>query len=87
MICKVLFSARAKGQLESLDKEEGKKILGWLVANIQSCDDPHAQGSPVQSDLGDFWVYRVEKYKLICILTGDKLVLLSIDVERSGSKQ
>ncbi len=84
MICKVTFSVRAKNQLEFLNKEEGKKILGWLVTNIQGSDDPRATGNAIRSEMGDFWLYKVEKYNMYCILTEDRLVILSIEADRNN---
>ena len=87
MTCKVTFSARAKNQLESLDNEEGKKILSWLIANIQDNDYPRKTGCAINTDLGDFWLYKVDRYSLYCILTEDRLVILSIEVDRNSLEQ
>jgi len=83
MIYKVTFSVRAKTQLEYLPKEVGKTILGWLVANMQGCDDPRTSGSAIRSELGDFWLYKVDGFNLISILTDDRLVILSIEADRN----
>lgn len=74
------YSSKAVRQLGKLDKYQSRMIRKWLGANIDGCDDPRAHGRALLHDLSGFWRYRVGKYRVICELHDDELLVLAVEV-------
>lgn len=52
----------------------------WLLANIDGCDNPRAFGRVLHHDLHDLWKYRVGKYRVLCEIRDDELIVLAVEV-------
>jgi len=77
MAWKVELAAEADRQLNKLDAPQAKRILKFLYERVARLDDPRSVGQALHgSRLGEFWKYRVDDYRLICKLEGNRLVVL-----------
>jgi len=72
------ISAQALKQLRKLGHEPSRRILAFLDTRVSGCDDPRQFGKCLKGDLGEFWRYRVEDYRLLCRIEDEKLVVLVV---------
>ncbi len=63
-----------------LDKNTQKLIHGWMIKNLDSCENPRSKGKGLSSNLKGLWRYRIGDYRLICDIQDDRLVILSLIV-------
>ena len=76
----VAISKQAEKDLKNIDKYQSKLIVNWLYANIEQCTDPRIHGKALTGDLGGFWRYRVGKYRIICEIDDNKLIVVTINI-------
>lgn len=76
----VEFSPKAERQIKKLDKGQRTAIYRWMYKNIEGCENPRAHGHALAGNLAGLWRYRVGKYRVICELQDDRLVVLAIEV-------
>lgn len=74
------YSERAVKQLKKLDPYQAKLIRKWMLANVDGCVDPRVFGHVLHHSLHDLWRYRVGKYRVLCEIRDDELVVLAIEV-------
>jgi len=86
MICEVHFSKRAKNQLNHFSKVEVIDILGWLVSNIQGCNDPKALAIPIKGENAEYLMYSVDKFNLYCVQDDDIVIVLSVEFNTTSSE-
>ena len=79
MLWKVNFSAEADSQLLKLDKQDRERIRKY-VKDLETLPDPRMRGESLTGNLSDFWKYRVGKYRLICRLQDDQLLVLIVKI-------
>jgi len=72
------FDEKVQKVLKKLDKPIAKKILDYLKKRVAERDDPRTLGKELRGNLGGFWRYRVENYRVICRIDNDKMVILVI---------
>ena len=80
MTYKIIFSERAKKQLQKLDKSISALILGWIEKNLQECTDPRVHGKALKSNRKGQWRYRIGDYRLICEIQDDVITVLVLEV-------
>ena len=81
MIWRVEFSAKAERQFGKLDKQTQQEIVSYLDWVLQS-DDPQQCGKPLVAEWSGFWRYRVGKYRIICDIQRQKLLIEIITVDK-----
>ena len=79
MLWKVEFTETADRQLSSLDKSERERIRHY-IRDIEKLPSPRLRGEPLVGNLADFWKYRVGKYRIICRLQDDALLVLVVKI-------
>lgn len=72
------ISARALKQLRKLGHEPSRRILEFLDARVKGCEDPRQFGKCLKGDLGEFWRYRVDDYRILCRIEDGKLEVLVV---------
>ena len=72
------FSAKARKELKKLGHEPARKIIQFLDERIQGNNNPRQFGKALRGDLGEYWRYRVEDYRILCEIKDDSLVVLVI---------
>ncbi|MGH9519117.1 MAG: type II toxin-antitoxin system RelE family toxin [Terriglobales bacterium] len=76
---------RAQKELDRLDRQVGRRIVRFLLERLAKLEDPRSLGEALKgSELGEFWKYRVDDYRIIAHIE-DKL--MRILVVRIGNRR
>lgn len=76
----VELSAKAKKQLEKLDKATAKLITSWLLKNLQGCENPRLLGKGLVANRSGQWRYRIGDYRVIADIQDDKILILVLAI-------
>lgn len=71
------FKASVVKELSALPKIEQMRIKEMLAGILA---DPRASGKPLKGDKGDLWRYRAGRYRVVCDLRGNELLVLVVRV-------
>lgn len=71
------FKASAVKELAVLPKIEQMRLKEMLTGIL---DNPKATGKPLNGDKRDLWRYRVGRYRILCDLQDDQLIVLVVRV-------
>lgn len=78
---KIEFQRAAVKQLGNLTKSDANRIVSFLADRIAKDGNPRRTGTALQdSELGNFWRYRVGDYRIICDIQDHKLVVLVVEI-------
>ena len=75
---RVEFDERAARELRKLAPEIRRKILVFLKERIEL--DPRRFGKALTSNLAGLRRYRIEDYRVICLIQDERLVVLALKV-------
>ena len=83
MTWKIKFDPAAERELKKLDKPVARRILKFLLERVAQSDNPRVLGAALTgSKLGDFWKYRIGKYRVIATIEDDVLTILVLKVAK-----
>lgn len=68
----------AAEQLRKLGHEPARRIVLFLRERIKGDEDPRRFGKGLKGDLGEFWRYRVDDYRLLCRIEDERCVVLVV---------
>lgn len=71
---KIEFTAKAAKEFSKLDKQTQQEISHYLE-RVLEVGDPRHFGKALVGDFSGYWRYRVGKYRIICELQHQKLVI------------
>ena len=71
---------RALKQLRKLGHEPSSRILAFLDSRIAGSEDPRHFGKCLKGNLGEFWRFRVDDYRILCQLKDQELEVLVVRV-------
>ncbi len=77
---RVEFDERAARELRKLAPEIRRKILVFLKERIENELDPRRFGKALTSNLAGLRRYRIEDYRVICLIQDERLVVLALKV-------
>lgn len=77
----VEFTPRADKQFRKLDHQTRQAVVDYLE-KITAGSDPRRHGKPLIGDWSDFWRYRVGKFRLICEIQDNRLVVEVVTIGR-----
>lgn len=81
---KIEFTAKAAKQFAKLDKQSQFEIARYLDRLLEN-NDPYCFGKALLGDLSGFWRYRVGKYRIICEIQKECLIIEIIAIgKRDG---
>ena len=80
MIYHVELSENALKTLKKLDKFTVRIIYEWIEKNLESCEDPRAQGKALVANRCGQWRYKVGDYRIIALILDDKLIIQVINI-------
>lgn len=72
------ISEQALKQLRKLGHEPTRRIMAFLDRRVTGCEDPRQFGKCLKGDLGEFWRYRVDGYRILCRVEDSRLVVLVV---------
>jgi len=76
------FNTKAEKEFSKLDATVQKRIIAWLNANIYGSDNPRRQGKALTGDLGNFWRYRIGKYRIIADIQDERFIVTVIKTDK-----
>lgn len=74
------FTAKAFKQLRKLGQEPSQRIVKFLKNRVLAAEDPRQFGKHLKGDLGEFWRYRVDDYRILCRFEDDELIVIVVEV-------
>ncbi len=67
-------------EFKKLDKYTQRIIKGWIVKNLDQCDNPRLHGKALMSNRAGQWRYRIGDYRIIADIQDEKIVILLLTV-------
>lgn len=77
---KITFAVKASRDFSKLNKYSQKLIQNYLNYQVLKIDDPRKIGKPLVGELKGFWRYRVDKFRIICKIVDDELIISVIKI-------
>ena len=74
------FTSKARKELKKLGHKPIRKIIAFLDERVQRTDDPRQFGKALRGDLGEYWRYRIENYRILCEIKNDTFIVLVVKV-------
>ena len=74
------WDERARRELRRLDRQVQQDILQYFSERIATDDDPRRFGKPLRHELQGLWSYRIGRYRAICHIENDQLLVLVLAV-------
>lgn len=83
MTWKIRFDPAAERELDKLDRPVAQRILKFLTERLAPSDNPRSLGASLTgSKLGDFWKYRIGKYRVIASIEDEAVTILVLKVDK-----
>lgn len=79
---KIEFDTKAQKQFEKLDKQSQKKVQSYLNKDILNLEHPKLFGKALTNNKKGLWRYRVDKFRIICKLEENKLIILIVAIAK-----
>lgn len=79
MTWQIELTARARKELGKVGARDGRRIIEFL-RRLESVDNPRQQGKALKGELAEFWRFRVGRYRLICEIEDQKLLILVVRI-------
>ena len=73
------FTETADKQLQSLDKSDRERIKKYAYS-LEALQNTRIRGEALTGDLFEFRKYRVGKYRLICRLEDNRILILVVKI-------
>lgn len=73
-------TGRFDKEFKKLDRYTQRMILSWVDKHLEGCDNPRVTGKRLSANRNDQWRYRIGKYRLICEIEDNLLVILALSV-------
>jgi mRNA interferase RelE/StbE len=80
MTWKVEFDLKAAKEFKKLDRPSQELISGYLKNKVLKSTHPKDLSKPMKYDYAGLWRYRIGKYRVICIIEEELLVVLVLRV-------
>lgn len=80
MAWQIEFSVKAEKDFAQLGKPAQKIIWDYLHNRLLLSDNPKTFGKPLRHEFLGLWRYRVDKYRIICKIEENKLIITVIRV-------
>lgn len=77
---RVVFSERAKKQLQKIDKHISSLIIAWLEKNVDGTENPRLHGKSLVENRTGQWRYRIGDYRIICEIKDEEVTVLVLEV-------
>jgi mRNA interferase RelE/StbE len=82
VVWKIDFEPDAGRQLKKLDKYAQQLIRNYLKDKVLKLEHPKLLGKALKYNLKGCWRYRVDKFRIICDLQENKLVVLIVKIAK-----
>jgi len=83
--CSIVFTKKARKQIDKLDPKQKQIIKAWIRDNLQDCKNPRrVANSDVLKGVAGGWRYRVGKYRLLTVIKDSEI---TVEVFRVGHRK
>lgn len=79
---KIEFDEKARKQFYKLNKQSQVQLQTYLNTKILRLDHPKQSGKALSGNKKGYWRYRMDKFRIICKLEEDKLVVLVVKIAK-----
>lgn len=76
------FDKIAKKELNKLSRQHQSLIRNYLYTRILELDHPKESGKALSRNKKGLWRYRVDKFRILCKLEEDKLIILVVKIAK-----
>ncbi len=73
------YTEAARRALKKLDRPTEERIRAYMK-DIAKLPAPRMRGEALEGPLSEFWKYRIGKYRVICRIEDDALVVLVVKI-------
>ncbi len=81
MAWKIEFDPAAERELDKLDRQIARRILGFLYERVAQLDNPRSIGEALKGTrLGELWKYRVGDYRVVSNIEDNILRILVVKI-------
>ncbi len=82
MVWKIEFDSKAEKEFGKLAHQAQKLIRNYLKYNVLKQEHPNQLGKALSGNKKGLWRYRVDKFRIICKLRDDQLIILVIKIAK-----
>lgn len=79
---KIIFSKTGEKELNKLSHQHQSLIRSYLYTRILTLAHPKQLGKTLSGNKKGFWRYRVDKFRIVCKIEKDQLVILVIKIAK-----
>jgi mRNA interferase RelE/StbE len=79
------LTAKARKALSKLSLQTQQQILDYLTLKVMERNNPRDLGKALAGTKAGLWRYRVDKYRIICQIQDEVLVILVIQIGKRDS--
>ena len=76
---KIGYSRSVRKKLKKLDNSIKARIFSYMD-EVGELSDPRSRGKALTANLSGLWRYHVGKYRLVCKIIDNELVILVVDI-------
>ena len=80
MLWQIVYSTKILKFLRKLEKNSQLDLKNYLE-KISNCEKPMIFGKALEGNLQGFWRYRVGKFRIICKIDNNKMIIVIIDID------
>jgi mRNA interferase RelE/StbE len=74
----VEWSRQAERQLAKLDPQVARALVRFMHERVHDSSKPRSLGKQLRNS--EFWRYRVGDYRILCLIEGERLVVLVVEL-------
>ena len=79
---KVVFSQTGEKELSKLSHQQQSLIRSYLYTRVLGLEHPKLFGKALRNNKKGLWRYRVDKFRIICKIEEDKLIILIVKIAK-----
>ena len=68
MLFRSELAAKARKQLNTMDRFDARILATWIKNNLDGCADPRAFGKGLTANRSGEWRYRVGSYRILALI-------------------
>ena len=81
MTWKIEIPPAVERQLQKLDRQVQKRVLGFLYNRVLPSGNPRLFGKALTGRWSAYWSYRIGDYRVIADIKDDELVILVVQLD------
>jgi len=79
---RVELTARARKQLNKMDRFDARILATWIKNNLDGCLEPRAFGKGLTANRSGEWRYRVGSYRILALIHDDVVTIEVFSIGR-----